>query len=87
MTAPQRFDAMVFQIDESLWASIFLLSFKKGLTMRLDGLTPEKAIFVEKVLEQIYRAKLPETVSHQISAVLDEVHRLLPSMVEESTQS
>ncbi|MBM3233449.1 DUF853 family protein [Candidatus Pacearchaeota archaeon] len=75
------FQTRVLQIDDScLNLDIIHYINQKGLTIvRLDGLTPAKAdAFVESTLEQIYRAKLPETGGLRSLVVLDEVHRLLP---------
>ena len=77
----QAFAPRIISIDEktSKIDVLHYLNLKDLTILRLDGLTPAKAdTFVESVLEQIYRAKLPETSSLKSLVVLDEVHRLLP---------
>ena len=81
MHASESFGARVIDVNASI-LNIDIIHYmnQKGLTiLRLDGLTPAKAdAFVESTLEQIYRAKLPETSGLRSLVVLDEVHRLLP---------
>lgn len=58
---------------------VHYLTKKKLTILRLDKLRPKDAdLFIEKSLEQIYRAQFSETDKVRALLVLDEVHRLLP---------
>ncbi|PIN92886.1 hypothetical protein COU54_05180 [Candidatus Pacearchaeota archaeon CG10_big_fil_rev_8_21_14_0_10_31_24] len=81
MKNPHSYDPRVIEItDKTMGLDVVHYLGKKGMTiLRLDNLTPKKAdLFIESVLNQIYRAKLAETGSLKSLIVLDEVHRLLP---------